>query len=326
MTALAWSDPARVATVRARETAAVLIGVVALAGCAERAVAPPPSPPLDVDRPGAAIPGDLDVAIRLDLTGARRILGVDLGAALALDITDRDDEKTSKLVHDALSRADTAWIAFRPGLSPAATDNVLLVRGEFADLEPHGEGSDWSTPVDLGGAMRVYQRHAPKRRSAPARIYARSEDWFVFVSTAEVDAAERSIEKRAGDEHVDPPDHGIVSVSARTRPLVRLLAPNYPAVAEALEDANSLEGSAAADERGLSVDLSARFTTEPEAARARDRTKLLQSVLSHAKGPFATLAQGASIDAVATNLVVRIRLDAKGFASILGCFQGSGGC
>jgi hypothetical protein len=297
----------------------------ALLGCAQR-IAPPPPAPLDVDRPGAAIPGDLDVAIRLDLAGARRLLGTEFAAALALDITDRDDEKTSSLVHDAVRQADTAWLAFRPGLAPASTDNVLLVRGDFGDLEPTGAGSDWSTPVDLGGAMRLYRRHAPKRRSAPARIYARGDDWLVFVSTAEVDAAERSIEQRAGDDHVDPPDHGLLSVAARTRPLVPLLAAKYPAVAEALQDASSLEGSAAADDRGLAVDLSARFTTESDAAKARDRTKLLQSVLSHAKGPFGVLAQGATVEAVTTNVVVRIRLDAKAFAGILGCLQGAGSC
>ena len=305
---------------------ATTCAVYAALGCAARLPPPPPPPPLGVDRPGAAIPGDLDVAVRLDLDSARRLLGADFASAIALDITDRDDKKTSALVHGALTRADTAWIAFRPGLAPAHTDNVLLLRGEFGELDPRAGLSEWSEPVDLGGAIRLYRRHAPKRRSAPARIYARGDDWLVFVSTAEVDATERSIERAAGDDHVDPPDHGLVSVAARTRPLVKLLAPNYPAVAEALEDASTLEGSAAADDRGLAVDLSARFSTEADAVKARDRTKLLVSVVSHAKGPFALLAQGATVTAVGTNVVVRVRVDAKGFASLLGCLQGGGSC
>jgi hypothetical protein len=203
---------------------------------------------------------------------------------------------------------------------------VLILRGEFGDLEPYGPGSDWGPPTDLGGAMRVYRRRVPKRRSAPARIYARSDDWLLFVSNAEVDAAERSIERSSGDEHVDPPDRGVVSLSARARPLVRLLAPSYPAVAEALEGAKTIEGSAAADDRGLLVDLSARFATPQDAVRAGDRARLFLSVLAHAQGPFALLAQGATATPVATSLVVRVHLDAKGLATIIGCFGASAGC
>jgi hypothetical protein len=307
---------------------AVALALVAgyVAACAERVPPPAGPPPLDVERPGAAIPGDLDVAVRFDLANARRLFGPDVASAIALDITDPDDHGTADLVHGALVRADTAWIAFRPGLAPSSTDNVLLLRGDFGDLDPHGEGEGWEAPSDLGGAMRVYRRPAPKRRSSPARIYARADDWLVFVSTAEVDAAERSIERRAADEHVDPPDHGLVSLAARTEPLVPLLAKSYPAFAEALEGASLLDGSATADDRGLGAELAARFTTGTDAERARDRMKLLQSVLSHAKGPFALLAQGATVSAVGTNLVVRIRLDPAGLSSILGCVKGQGAC
>jgi len=148
----------------------------------------------------------------------------------------------------------------------------------------------------------------------------------VFVSTAEIDATERSIERHAGDEHVDPPDRGLVSVAARARPLVPLLSRSFPAFAEALEGASLLDGSATADERGLSADVATRFTTEADADRARDRMKLLQSVLSHAKGPFALLAQGATVSAVGASMIVRIRVDAAGLASILGCVKGQGAC
>ncbi len=296
----------------------------ASAGCGGN-LPPPPAPPLSMDRPGAAIPGDLDVAIRLDLAAARRLFGPEVASAIALDVTEPDDHGTAELVHGALVRADTAWLAFRPGLAPASTDNVLLLRGDFGDLDPHAEGEGWEPASDIGGAMRVYRRHAPKRRSSPARIYARADDWLVFVSTAEVDAAERSIERHAGDEHVDPPDQGLVSLAARTPPLVPLLAKGYPAVAEALDGASLLDGSATADERGLAVNLATRFSSESDAGRARDRMKLLKSVLSHAKGPFGLLAQGATVSAVGTSVTVRIRLDASGLSSIMGCVRG-GSC
>jgi hypothetical protein len=305
----------------ARATAAsvrgAVLGVLAL-GCAS-AVLPPPRPAFVADRPGAVIPGDLDVALRLDLSVARRLFGPGFLGALEIDLVDREkDAQTARLLEQALGHADAAWIAFRPGLAPRATDNVLVLRGDFGDLEPHAAGSDWAAPEDLGAAMRLYARHAPERRSAPARIYARGDDWLVFVSTAEIDAAERSIERHAADEHVDPPDQGVLSVAARVHALIPLLRPNYPVVAEALEEAQSLEGSANADDRGLEAELSARFTSEADAGRARDRIKLLFSVLSHAEGPIAALAKGAETSAVGASLVVRVRLDPKALASLLG--------
>ena len=300
-------------------TGALLRAALGMAALACAPAVPPPRPAFNLDRPGAVIPGDLDVAIRLDLVACRRLFGANFFEALQIQLVDREkDAATAKLVDLAFGHADAAWIAFRPGLAARATDSVLVLRGDFGDLEPYRPGSDWGAPADLGAAMRVYARREPDRRSAPARIYARGDDWLVFVSTAEIDAAERAIERRAGDDHVDPPDRGLLSLAARVRPLVSLLRPDYPAFAEALEEAESVEGSATADDRGLDVELAARFRTEADAGRARERVQLLVSVLAHATGPFATLAKGAATSAVGASAVVRVHLDAKAFAELVG--------
>jgi hypothetical protein len=66
------------------------------------------------------------------------------------------------------------------------------------------------------------------------------------------------------------------------------------------------------------VELAARFRTEADAGRARERVQLLVSVLAHAAGPFATLAKGAATSAIGASAVVRVHLDAKAFAELVG--------
>ncbi len=141
-----------------------------------------------------------------------------------------------------------------------------------------------------------------------------------------MDSLERAIERRAGDEHVDPPDRGVISLSARARPLVPLLSPRYPAVAEALEGATEIEASAAADDRGLRVTTEVRFTSSDDAKLARERAHLLLGVLSRAEGPFGKLARGAIASAVGPSLVLLVELDAKQLASLFGCLEAGQDC
>jgi hypothetical protein len=290
---------------------------------------PPPSAPTPVmDRPAASIPADLDIAIRLDLAQARGLFGPTIGQALQVDIVDSaDDPKTASLVSDALGHADVVWVAFRPGLATKLTDNVLVLRGTFDSIDPPRDGKGaWGAPTDLGAAFRVYARPAPKRRSAPSRLYARADDWLVFVSEAEVDAAERAIELRAGDDHLDPSEHGILSIAARVPPLLPLVAPKYPLVAEALSSAVRLEAVADADDRGLRAELEVHYDNDADAKEGRERLLPLLSALQRAEGPLGRLARGAEASALGPVLLVRIRLDAPSLAAMIGCFDKAGGC
>jgi hypothetical protein len=296
-----------------------------LGACALRVPAPPPSPVASVmDRPASAIPADLDVAIRLDLDAARRLFGASITQALNIDIADQtDDPGGAALLEAAVSHADAIWIGFRPGLPGKLTDNVIAMRGNFAGIDPPLEGKGAFRPsTDLGAGFRLYARAAPRRRSAPSRLYARADDWLVFVSEAEVDGAERAIELRAGDEQIQPPEHGIVSLAARVPPLLPLLRPNYPAVAEALGAAVRLEGSAAADDRGLRATFEIRYQEAKDALEGHDRLVPLLGALSHAKGAVGRLARGADVAATGAVLVLRITLDGPGLAALIGCFGG----
>jgi hypothetical protein len=266
--------------------------------------------------------------LRIDLDAARRLFGPAIGSALQLGMIDpARDAGTAGLVSEALARAEVVWVAVRPGLPAQLTDNVVALRGRFADIDPRAGGeAGWGAPADLGAGFRLYERPPPTWRSAPVRIYARGEDWLVFVSSAEVDAAERAIEEHARDPALEPADRGIVSVAARVEPLRALLAPSYPAVAEALALATRLDGAAEADDRGLRLTLDVQFSNERDAAQARDRSRLLLGVLTRAKGVFGTLARGASAGAVASTLVVRVELDGRGLADLVGCLGRGESC
>jgi hypothetical protein len=303
-----------------------LLGFFAV-GCAGR-IERPAAPAPVMDRPSSSIPADLDVAMRLDLVQARGLFGPTIAQALQVDIVDRaEDPRTAALVSEALGHADAVWVAFRPGLAAKLTDNVLVLRGTFGGIDPPRDGKGaWGAPVDLGAGFRVYERPRPKRRSAPSRLYARAEDWLVFVSEAEVDAAERAIELRAGDEHLDPKEHGILSVAARVPPLVPFIAPKYPLVAEALNAAVRLEAVADADDRGLRAEIEVHYENDADAKEGRERLLPLLSALRRAEGLLGRLAQGAEASAQGSVLLVRITLDGPSLAAVIGCLDKAGGC
>ena len=287
------------------------------ASCAER-IAPPAAPAPSLDRPSAAIPGDLDVAVRLDLDAARRFLGPAITGAMQLDLADPGDRAATGLISDALARARVVLVAFRPGLPARSTDNVLVLRGGFAGIEPHGApDADFGPAMDLGGGFRRYDRERPSRRSAPARIYARGDEWLVFASEAELDSTERALEQHGNDPRVDPPDRGMVSVSARLPTLVPLLTERYPAVAQALEGASSLDASADADDRGLRATIEVRFSSNEEASQAREQVRPLLEALAGAEGALGIIARGASTHALGPTVVVAVDLDARAVAALL---------
>ncbi len=308
------SRPARIVA-----AGALMIGVVS---CVAR-IPPPPAAAPSLDRPSAAIPADLDVAFRVDLDAAKRFFGPSVARALRVNLVDpATDPAMAAFLADALARTSTVWVALRPGLAADAADNVLILRGAFGQLEP-GADSGFEPPVDLGAAFRRYDRPVPKRRSAPARVYARANDWLVFVSSAELDSTARSLDRGSSDPHLDPPDRGLFSLSARVPPLVPLLLPGYRPLAEALAGATMLDASVLADDRGLRVNVDVRFETGGAAVEARDRARLLLAVLGRATGLVGKLARGAVADAEATTLFVKIELDARGLSEVIGCLTGA---
>jgi hypothetical protein len=299
---------------------AIAVAAAAVLGCTER-LRPPAEPGPAGDRAGDFIPGDLDAVVRVDLDAGRRLFGATAVRALMIDVVDpEDDPATANLLSKALEHATTVFVAFRPGLSARTTDHVTVFHGNFRDVDPRSEPKgDWRPPLDLGGGFQLYDRPQPKRRSAPARIYTRASDWLVFVSAAEIDSAERVIERRADDEHVDPPDRGVLSYAFRAEPIVPLLGQKFSAVAEALRGATNVSGSVAADERGLRATLEVAFTNEADAVEAGKRAEAVISALRTSERLLGVLAKGARVSPVGSTMVVRIELDARGLSTVIEC-------
>jgi hypothetical protein len=301
----------------------------AAVGCHEQTIAPPPAAPV-VERPQDAIPADLDVVMRFDVARMRSALGPSWSgewrrhAPGGLLGVERDDP----LLSDALARADTVWLALRPGLRPDLTDNVIVLAGRYADFDPQGYPSQpkWTAPTDLGGGWRVSERPVPAVRSAPVRLYLRHSELLVFVSEAELDSVERAVEQGARDPHVEPPSQGAISVEARGRALARLVRDQAPAAARLLRRASALRGHADISTRGLRAEVELEF----EAARvaeqaARALSELIrESSAQHAF--FSVLGQAVQVEAVGSVVVARIALDHDTLVAVVACATGSASC
>ena len=300
----------------------VLMAVLALVACGPERVPPPAAGPSLID-PADAIPGDLDVAIRVDLKRIRASVGQTLFESLrnrAAIARGGADAGSERLLADALARSETAWVAFRPGLPAELTDNVVLLRGDFARIDPRSYGTDpkFRGPRDLGGAWRLYERDEPKARSLPARIYARDDTILVFVSTAEIDSVERSLERRMDDPHVEPEAAGVVSVEARTPALARLVLERSPAAAKLLRRGQKLRAHADLGPNGLTGELELGLESAEDARETAEASALFARALAEQGGEVATFVKGLTIEAVGESVVARLSLTPSELAELMG--------
>ncbi len=304
---------------------ALTLLMLAAVGCASRQLPPPPPAPA-LESAEDAIPADLDVVLRIDLERMQRALG---GTALAeLEARARagagSGADEQKLMSDLLQSARTAWVAVRPGQSVGLTDNVVVLEGRFADFEPtrYAAAPPWHSSIDLGGGWRVYERQQPEQRSAPARIYARGNDWVVLVSAAEVDSVERTIEQRQGGEPLQAPSQGAISIVARARPLAARTRERSPSAARLLARASRLQAHADLAASGLRAELEVVFDAPEDAGDAAQATRLVAAAVAQEGGLAAALASRLRVEAVGPVVVVALALDPAALAEVMGCASG----
>jgi hypothetical protein len=284
--------------------ASVIVGALLVApACGASRPAPPPPPALQAARPVAAIPADLDLVMRIDLERIRAVLGNEITAALRSRAV--AGAGADSLLAEAMARAETAWIGIRPNLAPELTDNVIVLRGRFAGLDP--SLPTWRPATDLGGAWRRYERAAAGDRASPARVYASGEELLVFASKAELDSVERAVERGQNEGALEPPERGVLSIAARSAPLADALADRSPSAASLLRKSRKLEASAELGETELRAELALSFELQEDARAAADASGLLVKALRASSGPLSRFADGISVEAVQTTLVVRIR-------------------
>jgi hypothetical protein len=309
-------------------TRAVLLLALAAIACASERIPPPAAPGPPIQQPADAIPGDLDLVIRIDFAKVKGVLGSELMRELERRAPRSGDAATERLLVDAMTRADTIWIAVRPADDLEQSDNVIILRGRFGDLDPKKYGGEprWRGPTDLGAAFRVYERDQPKLRSAPVRIYARLPDLLIFVSAAEIDSAERVIERGADDPRLEPPEKGAVALEARIGRLADSIAGRSPAAARLLAPARRLRATVDLDTAGLRAEVELDFELEEQARRAADATAIFARALTETKGPAGRIAAALRVEAVGPTLVLGVRLGPEQLAELTACVRGERDC
>lgn len=291
---------------------ASLVGALTVFACgAPHVTAPPRSPGLA--SPELAIPGDLDVVVRLDVARLREALGPRFRQAL-----ERLGTGDAAWVSARVAEADAVWLAFRPGPEGEPMDSVLVLAGKLSVVVPPvSEG--WGPAEALGADVRRYLRRGELARAAPAVIYAGRSDWLVVGTSAEIDALERSVERGARDPRLAPVARGVLSFALRPEVAAAALRRPWPAIGSALGRGQRLAGWV--DVKGDRVDLEVELQL-PEAELARE----LQSALSPLLGAV-ELAR-CQVSAVERATVARCSADLGALvtaAAGAGCGGAAGG-
>lgn len=291
---------------RFRRAGLVAALAVTLAGCASSRPLPPAAPVLL--EPADAIPADLDAVVRVDVARLRAALGTLLFAGLGRIATaNLDDDDASEFLLSAIERSDLAVFAFRPELEGDGVDSVLVLRGQYAGLDPrtHDARPPFQSPRDLGGDVRRYDREQPAARGAPARVYARGDDLLVVVTAAELDSVELRLERREEGPVVRPPARGIVAFAARLRALRLTLHQRFPLLADMLEDAREVNGVIEVGDSGASIELSLPFASEASAETAKAGLTGVLQAFGEREGPFSELVRRTSVDRAGAHVVLR---------------------
>ncbi|MBX3181692.1 MAG: hypothetical protein KIT72_12495 [Polyangiaceae bacterium] len=286
-------------------------------GGSRQLASPPSAAPA---RPEAAIPGDLDWVLRLDLRRVRRALGAARLIALGAEELTGDAPSVAR----ALLHADTLWLALRPGERLEDTDYVVIAQGSFRDFTPAGEGEQWGPEVDLGADWRRQERRglARLRRQDVARLYRSGDDVLVFVSAVELHSVARQLERLEGDRRVTPPALGVLSLAGRLERRPLAFQRRAPELGELLEGAREVTGHASLEAGELQVELALEYADEPSARAAETRAK---EALTHALtvAPLRSWFAGSRLSRVGAHLVLRLTVPASAVQALLGADEAS---
>ena len=291
---------------------ALLFGLSAVA-CGPKAAPALPSAPA-VTSAFELIPPDLDVVVRLDLARVKAALGVTAFTALSRQVLAHDSggQEPDELVVASLLTAEQVYLAYRPSPLWAPLDRVLAMQGHFEPLRPP---RGFSGATDLGRDLRHWDsRSAPSGRGGVARVYALGDRVRAFVSEAELDAVERTLDGRGSARRLEPPEEGTLSLAARPSLLGRLAG--HGTLRELLEDAKALRAVADLESDGARLKLELLLSGAEQARQLASAGKL---VLARALGDAVLdVTLGAESDRV----VLSARLTRAQLAPVLACVWG----
>jgi hypothetical protein len=292
---------------------ALLLGLIAVACGPKAAPALPPAP--TVTSAVELIPPDLDVVVRLDLARVKAALGATALTALSREVLARDSggQEPSELVVTSLLAAEQVYLGYRPSPLWAPLDRVLAVQGHFEPLVRPPTG--FSGATDLGRDLRYWDSRAtPSSRGGVARVYALGDRVRAFVSEAELDAVERTLNGLGSARRLEPPEEGTLSLAARPHLLGRLAGNGT--LRDLLEEAKALRAVADLESDGVRLKLELLLSGVEQ---ARQLASAGQLVLSRALGDAVLdVTLGAESDRV----VLSARLTRAQLAPLLACVGG----
>ncbi len=307
-----------------RVARAALVGTALLAlACGSRHIGPPPDAP-SAARPLDAMPGDLDVVVRLDLHRIRDTLGTTAMTAIseqAVHGLRGADQATDALLLSALAGTDTLWLGLRPTRSLEAADSVFIMSGSFPHFDPHTARSTprFGAPVELGGNLKRYDREHSSARSAPARIYVHGEDLVISLSEAEIDSVERSFEEQRGAPGLEPAEKGVLSLIARPRALPDVLFAGSDTLRRLAARAERLELNADLSGAGVDATLSLRFGDASSAEHVAQALNELRDALKGGTGRLSKLAARLQITNAAEYATVKLSASRDELADLVNC-------
>lgn len=296
---------------------ALLLGLGA-AACGPKA--PPALPPAPaVTSAAELIPADLDVVVRLDLARVRNALGAEALSMLARKVLPRpgDERLGDELMLKSLSAADVVYLAYRPSPAGLPLDRVLALQGRFEPLARAPNG--FSAAIDLGADVRHWDTRAATERAGVARIYALGDRGLAFVSEAEIDAVERTLDGLGSPRRLEPPEEGTLSIAARPSLLTRLRVGG--SLEELLEGARKLQLVVELDSNGVSLKAELALASPDKASALAAAAQL---ALDRMGGQ---IASGATLRPDGERVVLSAKLSRAELAPFVACLGDSqAGC
>jgi hypothetical protein len=266
------------------------------------------------------LPADLDVVVWLDLGRLRGFWPLHPDRQIARSLAEygvfgATASATPEAPGDLgfwlelLKRSDRWWLACRPSMV-GCVDTVVFARGRFSGTYPTERLDHMTSPIDLGAGWFRFERKRQTRRGELARVYLAPADRYVAVSSGELDAVERTLERGQHGLALDLQERGLVAMTVRARGLARLLEKRAPAAARLLHDAKTIKLSLDSHNGTLDLDVSIEFDEYDRAERARHAFSILVSELARMDNRMATL-ETPRVDVVARELLIHLRLPTK---------------
>jgi hypothetical protein len=250
--------------------------------------------PIDVDAVDA-LPSDLDLVLRVDLTKVNQGLGPDS----ARDIVDRalEDAGSRGVLRRALAKAEVVWLALRVA-DLEAGDRVLVVQHTGGTLKP--DPNVWHRARGDGWA-RFDARRMPQRNGFE-RIYQPSTRELMFVSPVETKAFERVLSAGADAERGQPAARGLLSLDYRASRLSPDLAKRFPSLARLMGGMKRVE--ATVDMRAGKLELEGRIRCK-NAGAAQRVLRFLDTIREVGKRSHAELLKELAVKRDGSTVTVR---------------------